>query len=286
MNKKLYFLDNYEKKRIIEMHQSATKKQYLSESKQILNEWFWWVLGGTAVLGGAYGLYSKWHSGTGKDQFLEMNSACPNLDLSKAKLLNSESEHKNIADELNKAFEIVDINVFKVFSGKSPEGTTDEKSVKNNLSKIKSIPDYCAVATKYKERYNEDLGERLDSEITTGFKEYVMEPLVGAVEFSAKLEKKFEDDPNAKKENDDNYIYGGGGRDDDGGSDLNYKTCFDEYGLGCKDGQYSHDIKKIQKCLGLPKTGKFNKETESKLRSEFGKSKINADDIPFLCGEF
>jgi hypothetical protein len=123
------------------------------------------------------------------------------------------------------------------------------------------------------------------------------------------IEKKCEENPDSEvckknninksdkeidyKNNDNDYVYGGGGKSDNKqtifkkeSDDINYKTCFDEYGLGCKDGQYSHNIKKIQKCLGLPKTGKFNKETEFALKNEFGKSKINTDDIPFLCGEF
>ena len=37
MKKPLYYLDNYEKNRILEMHQTSTKKQYITENKKVLN---------------------------------------------------------------------------------------------------------------------------------------------------------------------------------------------------------------------------------------------------------
>ena len=107
MKKPLYYLDNYEKNRILEMHQTSTKKQYLTENKQQLNEWFWWVLGGAAVLSLGTSFYMNWKKGNGKEAFTQMTKACQAADASKAKLLNSASEHKTISKKLNKVEKLI-----------------------------------------------------------------------------------------------------------------------------------------------------------------------------------
>lgn len=307
MKKPLYYLDQYERSRILEMHERSTKKQYLTENKQQLNEWFWWVLGGATVLSLGTSFYMNWKKGNGKETFSQMTKACEAADASKAKLLNSASEHKDIAKNLNAAFEIVDINPLKWFGGSGPEGTTDEEKVKSNLAKIKSIPDYCAVGKIYKQTYGQDLGERLKDEIGSAagdlafgneFVKYVMEPLQPAVNQTQKDEEK-------KKPED--KIEGGGGTDDEGQTDdegktdgggsgdtedfdnqpgIRWTTCSGLLKLGCKDLEYTNDVKRIQRCLGLKPSGKFGKKTETELLSQFGKSTINDDEIPLLCGDF
>jgi hypothetical protein len=310
MKKPLYYLDNYEKNRILEMHQTSTKKQYLTENKQQLNEWFWWVLGGAAVLSLGTSFYMNWKKGNGKEAFTQMTKACQATEAGKAKLLNSASEHKTISKNLNDAFEIVDINPLKYFSGSGPEGTTDEEKVKSNLAKIKSIPDYCAVAKVFKQSYGTELGEELKSEIGSAvgdlafgneFIKYVMEPLQGAVNQTQKDEenaqpKKNEDvktDDQPKKDEDefqsnDKEDKGGAGGQESDSEDVGIKwtTCMSEFKFGCKDLEYTNEVKKIQRCLGLDPSGKFGKKTESELQSQFGKKTINDDEIPLLCGDF
>ena len=39
MKKPLYYLDNYEKNRILEMHKTATKKQYITENPGSAKKW-------------------------------------------------------------------------------------------------------------------------------------------------------------------------------------------------------------------------------------------------------
>lgn len=311
MKKPLYYLDQYEKNRILEMHKSSTKKQYIFEQKKQLNEWFWWVLGGATVLSLGTSFYMNWKKGNGKEAFGQMTKACEAADSAKAKLLNSASEHKDIAKNLNAAFEIVDLNPLKWFGGSSPEGTTDEEKVKTNLAKIKSIPDYCAVAKVFKQNYGTELGEELKSEIGSAvgdlafgneFIKYVMEPLQGAVNQTQKDEENAQskkednvktnddqtktDDDEFKTDNDEFKQSGGGEESFDDEPGIKWTTCSTIFKLGCKDLEYTSEVKKIQRCLGLTPSGKFGKSTEKELLSQFGKSSINDDEIPLLCGDF
>ena len=128
-----------------------------------------------------------------------------------------------------------------------------------------------------------------------------MEPLQGAVNQTQKDEenaqpKKDEDvktDDQPKKDEDefqsnDKEDKGGAGGQESDSEDpgINWTTCMSEYKLGCKDLEYSNEVKKIQRCLGLEPSGKFGKKTESELQSQFGKKTINDDEIPLLCGDF
>lgn len=301
MKKPLYYLDQYEKHRILEMHKTSTKKQYLTENKQQLNEWFWWVAGGTAVLSLGTSFYMNWKKGNGKEAFTEMTKACEATDASKAKLLNSATEHKDISKNLNDAFEVRDYAFWKYFSGSAPEGTTDEQKVKTNLAKIKSIPDYCAVAKNYKQIYGEDLGDRLKSEISSAvgdlifgneFVKYVMEPLQRAVDQTEKDQgniKKNEKEVVVNKKDDEfsDDIKGTGGEETfDDSTSINWNTCAGEFKIGCKDLEYTNDVKRIQRCLGLTPSGKFGSKTESALQSQFGNKIIKDDEIALLCGDF
>ena len=304
MKKPLYYLDNYEKNRILEMHQTSTKKQYLTENKEQLNEWFWWVLGGAAVLSLGTSFYMNWKNGNGKEAFTQMTKACQATDAGKAKLLNSASEHKTISKNLNDAFEIVDLNQLKYFYGSGPEGTTDEEKVKSNLAKIKSIPDYCAVAKVFKQSYGTELGEELKSEIGSAvgdlafgneFIKYVMEPLQGAVNQTQKDEENAQPKKDEVVKSDDEFRDsdnedkdGTGGRQESDSEDVGIKwtACMSEFKLGCKDLEYTNEVKKIQRCLGLKPSGKFGKKTESELQSQFGNKIIKDDEIALLCGDF
>ena len=213
------------------------------------------------------------------------------------------SEHKTISKNLNDAFEIVDLNPLKYFSGSGPEGTTDEEKVKSNLAKIKSIPDYCAVAKVFKQSYGTELGEELKSEIGSAvgdlafgneFIKYVMEPLQGAVNQTQKDEENAQSKKDEVVKSDDEFQdsdnedkSGAGGQESDSEDvGIKWTTCMSEFKLGCKDLEYTNEVKKIQRCLGLDPSGKFGKKTESELQSQFGKKTINDDEISLLCGDF
>lgn len=296
MKNPLYYLDQYEKERILSLHESATKKQYLPENKELLREFLflpaavWWVLGGSAALGGGAYFYRKWTGSDGKSAYKLLHESCSKVDLSKAKGLNSDSDHKSIAKDLGDALREKTFYIF---------GSTNEEKVQASFERIKSIPDYCKVAKSYENQFSEDLydgivGDYWDTSASE-FKKNIIDPLNKAVETTRKAEEDME-----KKQS------GGGKPSDDLDDDLDpgsdeksksksssvsdyeqsYTTCMGDFKLGCKDLEYTSEVKQIQKCLGLKPTGKFDKETESVLKSSFGKTVINTDEIPLLCGNF
>lgn len=73
--------------------------------------------------------------------------------------------------------------------------------------------------------------------------------------------------------------------EDGPGDGIVYGNCPGDLKLGCRD-EYTNDIKKIQGCLGVPKTGFFGKNTEARLISKWGKNTINDEGIDTLCGNF
>jgi hypothetical protein len=74
--------------------------------------------------------------------------------------------------------------------------------------------------------------------------------------------------------------------DDGPGDGIKYKVCDGVYQLGCKDAQYSNNIKRIQRCLGIKATGYFGKNTQEELKTQTDNIIINDDGIDFLCGDF
>ncbi len=78
---------------------------------------------------------------------------------------------------------------------------------------------------------------------------------------------------------------GGGGDTEDSDDDsLSYVGCNDTYFKGCKDTPYGSEIKRLQRCLRIEPTGKFDSETESIVKSEIGKTKLTSSDIDEICG--
>jgi hypothetical protein len=289
MKKPLYYLDQYEKQRILEMHKTATSNVYLKEEKQPINEIapLLWLLGIGATVGGAAALYKNWDSLTGqksKEAFTAINSACDKPEADKLKTLNNPKEYVDIAKKLNKAFDWSSWYTLGMDMG------TDNETVTKELNKIKSIGDYCKVKKEYEKLFVSDLGETLMDEVSLNFDTIVMKSLSGAVK---KTMEEDGDVPGYKKieDKDSKRDPGSGGNDgtdnskdseDDG---ISYVVCKGEYYKGCMDSIYGSEIKKLQRCLGIEPSGKFNNETEEKVKSEFNKTKVNSSDISYICGD-
>lgn len=294
MKKPLYYLDLYEKQRILEMHKDATNRGYLKEEKQVLNELapLLWLLGiGTATGIGAK-LIGDWMNDPSQRAVEAVHKACSDSRMDKEKTLNSTDEHIQIAKNINKALSIVDVNVFKYFSGDSPKGGTDEEAVAKNLEKIKSIPDYCAVAKQYKNLYNVDMLSDIDGDfdLQSDWAEYIHKPLTKAVEYSNKMAKSGSDEVKGWGDKTPERDPGSGDKDPNAEDDetddgISYIACKDEYYKGCKDPMYGSEIKRLQRCLGVEPSGKFNTETEEKLKSEVNKTRVKSSDISLICGD-
>jgi hypothetical protein len=295
MKKPLYYLDQYEKQRILEMHKTATSNVYLKEEKQPINEIapLLWLLGIGAATGIGAKLIGDWMNDPSQRSVEAVHKACSDSRMEKEKTLNSNAEHIQIAKEINKALSIVDVNVFKYFSGDSPKGGTDEEAVAKNLEKIKSIPDYCAVAKQYNNLYKVDMLKDIDGDfdLQSDWAEYIHKPLTKAVEYSNKLAKSDTEEIQGWGDQTPERDPGSGGNDtkddskdseDDG---ISYIACKGEFYKGCMDPIYGSEIKKLQRCLGIEPSGKFNTETEERVKSEFNKTKVNSSDISYICGE-
>jgi hypothetical protein len=199
--KKLYFLNEEESKRILNLHKQATKKQYLSEQSlpdQELDEEGVMssmaagaaagAVGGVAfagvgavpgaIIGGTIGLINGLINGgsysyKGAEKILQ---ACGNSkEVGKSTM--NRATLNGIADGINTAVEGMG---------------TDEDAIKSNLEKITTIPDLCAMANTYKTRHGETLFAAIDGDIDSEseWKKYVYLPLLDAYENSVELGKK------------------------------------------------------------------------------------------------
>ena len=195
--KKLYFLNEEESKRILNLHKQATKKQYLKEDDTMMsseNELAedgvmasmatGAAIGGAvglvpgAIIGGAIGLINGLINGgnysyKGAERILQ---ACGNLkEVGKATM--SRATLNGIADGINAAVDGMG---------------TDEDAIKSNLQKITTIPDLCAMSNTYKTRHGESLFAAIDGDIDSEgeWKKYVFLPLLDAYQNSVDLGKK------------------------------------------------------------------------------------------------
>jgi len=263
-----------EKKRILEMHQKSTGRQYLNlikEEKQQLNEWIWWALGGAALIAGGVAAYN-WEGTEANKSVKALHESCKTSKLGKP--LQSGSEIEKIATEIGEALRERTMGIFT---------STDEDGLKSALSKIKSIPDYCKVASEYELNYGEDMYEGIDGDIDFGgWDEYVRQPLTNAIKTSTKV-------------NDDAEKGGGGeengkgeeGSDEEGtktpnGETMVYNSCSGTYKLGCKD-EDDNVVWQLQGCLGVKQTGKFGPNTESSLKQKTGNTSIDEREVWTLC---
>ena len=193
--KKLYFLNEEESKRILNLHKEATKKQYLSEQEldeADMGNVAQYAASGAmvgagmgvgvfsvpgAIIGGAVGaIYGLLMNSDNSDGAKKILQACSNT-----KLVGPASQTRQqlnaIADGLNTAIEGMG---------------TDEDAIKSNLQKITTIPDLCAMAKIYQTRHGEDLFDAIDGDIDdqTEWKNYVYLPLLDAYENSKELGEK------------------------------------------------------------------------------------------------
>lgn len=202
--KKLYFLNEEESKRILNLHKQATKKQYLSEQSlpdQEMDEQVDWgrvgssaavgaaggaFLGGVgavpgAVIGAAVSLLSQAFGGgaslAGAKKILD---AC-NVKGAVGPAKMTRQELNAIADGINAAIEGMG---------------TDEDAIKSNLSKIQTIPDLCGMAKTYETRHGESLFDAIDGDIDSSgeWKTYVFLPLLDAFENTKELSAKLKTD--------------------------------------------------------------------------------------------
>jgi hypothetical protein len=277
MKKVSFDLNREEKNRILEMHQKSTGRQYLNlinEEKQQLNEWIWWALGGAALIACGIAAY-KWE-GTDADKSVKaLHDSCKSSKLGKP--LQSGSELEKIASQIGDALR-------EKTMGFIP--STNEDSLKNALSKIKSIPDYCKVASEYELKYGEDMYEGIDGDIDFGdWDTYVRQPLTNAIKASSKIIDDAEkggggEEGDGKEGNDEE------GNDEEGkpsnGDNMTYKSCSGTYELGCKD-EDDNVIWQLQGCLGLKQTGKFGPNTESALKEKTGNTSIDEREVWTLC---
>ena len=67
------------------------------------------------------------------------------------------------------------------------------------------------------------------------------------------------------------------------GNPSSYKECSGLYYKGCKDKAGETYIIQIQECLGVKKTGLFDKQTEEALFNKIRKRKFRVVDIEDIC---
>ena len=276
-----------EKNRILEMHQKSTGKQYLnlineSEIEETVKppmsllKKAALLVGGAAVIAGGVQAY-KWEGGDAQQSVKLLHNSCDTSKLGNP--VQPNGEHEKIAKELGDALRRKTLLIF---------GDTDNEGIKNSLSKIKSIPDYCKVAAEYESIYGEDLYEGFVGDFskfsTTKWDTYIRQPLTNAIKAT-------------EKANDDGSTEGGGGNEEDNkdnkngdeegtktsnGDTIVYNSCSGTYKLGCKD-EDDNVVWQLQGCLGVKQTGKFGPNTESSLKEKTGNTSIDEKEVWTLC---
>ena len=267
-----------EKNRILEMHQKSTGRQYLNlikEEKQQLNEWIWWALGGAALIAGGIKAYN-WEGTDANKSVRALHDSCKNSKLGKP--LQSSSQLEKIATEVGEALR-------EKTMGFMP--STNEEGLKSALLKIKSIPDYCKVASEYELKYGEDMYEGIDGDIDFGdWDTYVRQPLGNAIKASSKINDDAEKGGGGEEDKDEKGA-DEKGADEEGtktsnGDTIVYNSCSGTYKLGCKD-EDDNVVWQLQGCLGVKQTGKFGPNTESTLKQKTGNTSIDEREVWTLC---
>ena len=263
-----------EKNRILEMHQKSTGRQYLNlikEEKQQLNEWIWWALGGAALIAGGIKAYN-WEGTDANKSVKALHDSCKNSKLGKP--LQSSSQLEKIATEVGEALR-------EKTMGFMP--STNEEGLKSALLKIKSIPDYCKVASEYELKYGEDMYEGIDGDIDFGdWDTYVRQPLGNAIKASSKINDDAEKGGGGEEKGSDKEGSDEEGTKTSNGDTMVYNSCSGTYKLGCKD-EDDNVVWQLQGCLGVKQTGKFGPNTESSLKEKTGNTSIDEREVWTLC---
>ena len=263
-----------EKNRILEMHQKSTGRQYLNlikEEKQQLNEWIWWALGGAALIAGGIKAYN-WEGTDANKSVKALHDSCKNSKLGKP--LQSSSQLEKIATEVGEALR-------EKTMGFMP--STNEEGLKSALLKIKSIPDYCKVASEYELKYGEDMYEGIDGDIDFGdWDLYVRQPLTNAIKASTKINDDAKKGGGGEEESSDKEGSDEEGTKTSNGDTMVYNSCSGTYKLGCKD-EDDNVVWQLQGCLGVKQTGKFGPNTESSLKQKTGNTSIDEREVWTLC---
>ena len=263
-----------EKNRILEMHQKSTGRQYLNlikEEKQQLNEWIWWALGGAALIAGGIKAYN-WEGTDANKSVKALHDSCKNSKLGKP--LQSSSQLEKIATEVGEALR-------EKTMGFMP--STNEEGLKSALLKIKSIPDYCKVASEYELKYGEDMYEGIDGDIDFGdWDLYVRQPLTNAIKTSTKINDDAEKGGGGEEKGSDKEGSDEEGTKTSNGDTIVYNSCSGTYKLGCKD-EDDNVVWQLQGCLGVKQTGKFGPNTESSLKQKTGNTSIDEREVWTLC---
>ena len=274
MKKVSFDLNREEKNRILEMHQKSTGRQYLNlikEEKQQLNEWIWWALGGAALIAGGIKAYN-WEGTDANKSVKALHDSCKNSKLGKP--LQSSSQLEKIATEVGEALR-------EKTMGFMP--STNEEGLKSALLKIKSIPDYCKVASEYELKYGEDMYEGIDGDIDFGdWDLYVRQPLTNAIKASTKINDDAKKGGGGEEESSDKEGSDEEGTKTSNGDTMVYNSCSGTYKLGCKD-EDDNVVWQLQGCLGVKQTGKFGPNTESSLKEKTGNTSIDEREVWTLC---
>ncbi len=191
--KKLYFLNEEEKERILGLHESATRKQYISEDmdnrmcegceksdmyETELDEADAGAVVTGLALGGVMGAALAYvNSSSGS-----YNGVKKIFDACNASGMGKSTMGGGVLDSISK-------QVRTAIDGWG----TDEDAIKDALSQIVTIPDLCTVNKRYAENYPGStlLGD-LDGDIDSDseWNEYVYQPLLSAKRKSEELGKK------------------------------------------------------------------------------------------------
>jgi len=154
--KNLFLINEDERNRILMLHESATKKQYIKESKMEPDMTEGEIdedagLVGTALVMGPIGwAYSALNSGTAGEGARTIFSKCKTKKGKLGKRQQNDATLAQIADKINGAVEGL--------------GTT-LPSIKSAFQNVKSIADLCSLSTIYQTRHGESLYDALDGDI-------------------------------------------------------------------------------------------------------------------------
>lgn len=181
--KNLFSINESERERILGMHQSATRKQYLKESEE-LDEIDWGKVGTAtasgaaigavgagvgaipgAIIGGALSIITQAFSGPGsKDAAEQIVQGCKTKGVGETTM--DDSAIDGVVDQLWNAMEGMG---------------TDEEAIGKALGSLQTIPDLCAVVKRYAENHpGYTLFDDLDGDIDedSEWNKYVYQPMI------------------------------------------------------------------------------------------------------------